>query len=286
MFRAATALALVLAAAPVLAQTEAPEATAAQVGIPEDIRAIHEALRLPELVAVLAEGGVTYGATLAESIFGTTPVPAEWTEMVAAIYDPVYTESEVLASMSESLAGEDTAAILQFLTAEPGQTLTGLELEARRAFADEEVEQRAREAAAVALADASPRLDLLRRYSEANDFVEANVASALNSNAAYLMGLMDGGAMPQEMTQSDILSDIWAQEPAIRADTTEWLYAFLLMAYEPASDGDIEALIAFSETDPGQALNNAVSAAFDQRNSEIARALGLAASRFLTTEAL
>lgn len=189
-----------------------------------------------------------------------------------------------MASLAEGLEGEDTAAIRTFLETEPGRSLMALELDAREAMIDDEVEQEAKEEAAVAMFENSPRLDLLRRYAEANDLVEMNVAGTMNTNFAYLSGLLDGGALTSGMTESDVLADIWAQEPQIRADTEEWVYSFLLRAYGPASDADIEALIAFSETEPGQALNRALFEAFDERFTDISRALGLAAARYMTTE--
>ncbi len=281
---AATALALLLAA-PAFAQTaERPSAADA---VTEDIRAIHEALYLPELIAISVREGEEYGQNLAAQIFGPSPVPPEWTEIVSAIYDPAHMEAEILASLSASLEPQDRAAIRSFLEAEPGRSLFARELAAREVMSDGEAEQAAREAAAVALAsEESPLLERLRRYAEANDLVETNVANAMNQNYAYMTGLMDGGALPGDMTEADILSDIWASEGQIRADTVEWLYAFLLEAYGDTPDADLEVLIAFSETPAGQALNRAVFQAFDQRYSDISRALGIAAARYLTTEAL
>ena len=49
----------------------------------------------------------------------------------------------------------------------------------------------------------------------------------------------------------------------IRQNTTEWVYSFLLLAYEPLEDADLETYIAFSETGAGQDLNAAMFAAFD-----------------------
>ena len=155
-----------------------------------------------------------------------------------------------------------------------------------KAMLDEDVEQAAKEAAAVALADEDPRVALIRRYADANEIVDANVTGALNTNFAYFMGLMDGGATGGDLTESDVLADVQAQEPRIRADTTEWVYSFLLMAYAPASDEDIEALIAFSETDAGEALNVALFDAFDVVFRDISRELGLASARFMTTQDL
>lgn len=281
---AATALALLLAPLGAAAQTAAPAAGADAV--PADIRAIHEGLLLPEIIEVSAREGAEHGALLAEGIFSGTPVPEEWTEVVEAIYDPAHMEAEILASLSESLEGEDTAAMLAFLESEPGRGLFARELAAREALADEEAEQAAREAAAVAMAEGSPLLETLRRYVEVNDFVESNVTNVMNNNFAYMTGLMDGGAIPREMTEADVLDDIWAQEGRIRADTVEWLFAFLVEAYGETPEADLEALIAFSESEPGRALNRAVFDAFGARYSEISRAMGIAAARYLTTESL
>lgn len=283
ILRTASLMALLTAAMPVSAQTPAAQDAVAEPASPE-ARAIFEALLLPDVIDVMGREGRAHGEDLAATIFGARPVPQDWTQLVEAIYDPAHMESEVLASLSEDLTGEAAATIRAFLEAEPGRSMTTLELSAREAMMDDEVEQAAKEAAAVAVFENSPRLELLRRYAEANDLVDMNVAGTMNTNFAYLAGLLDGGALTDSMTESDVLADIWTQEPQIRADTEEWVYSFLLKAYEPASDSDIEALIAFSESEPGQVLNRAVFEAFDERFQEISRSLGLAAARYMTSD--
>ena len=283
ILRPVSAVVAVLTAFPAFAQTT-PEPTAATEEVPQDVRAIYDALLLPQVIEVIGTEGAAHGEDLAQTIFGGRPVPQDWTDVVTSIYDPAHMEEEVLASLAEDLGNENTAAVLAFLQAEPGRSLTALELDAREAMMDEEVEQEAKEEAAVAVFQNAPRLELLRRYAEANDIIEMNVAGTMNNNVAYLTGLLDGGALAGDMTESDILADVSTQEPQIRAQTEEWAYSFLLKAYEPASDPDIEALIAFSETEPGQALNRAVFEAFDERFTEISRALGLAAARYMTTD--
>lgn len=273
--RTALALLTVLAAGPSLAQ-----------GTPPEVRALYEALELPGIVEVMAREGEAYGADLAASLFPGGQAPASWTEGVAAIYDPARMEAEAIATFTERLDGEDVAAMTAFFEAEPGATFADLELAAREAMLDEDVEQAAKEAAAVALADEDPRVALIRRYADANQIVDTNVTGALNTNFAYFMGLMDGGATGDDLTEGDVLADVQAQEPQIRADTTEWVYSFLLMAYAPASDEDIEALIAFSETDAGRSLNLALFDAFDVVFRDISRELGLASARFMTTQDL
>lgn len=286
MIRPALSALLLALAPPALAQQAAPGAEVAAEAIPDEVRALAEALKLRDIVALMAAEGVADAEALAAEIFRAGPPPSTWDAAVAAIYDPEDMAADLLAGLAEGLEGADTAAILAFFESEPGRTMIAREVETREALADEDAEREAREAAAVAMAEESPRLALLHRYVEALDLVEFNVVGALNSNYAYVSGLLDGGALGDGTTEGEILSDISSQEPQIRADTAEWVLAFLLEAYEPLSDSDLEALIAFSETEDGRILNQALFDAFDRQFVDISRALGLTAARYMTTEAL
>ena len=101
---------------------------------------------------------------------------------------------------------------------------------------------------------------------------------AMNANLAFYRGLSESGAFPAEMTEDQMLSDVWAQEPDVRAETTDWLYPFLSLAYQPLSDDQLEAYIAFSETAAGDRLNGALFAAFDKVFTQISYDLGRAAA--------
>lgn len=250
-----------------------------------DVQALFEALRLSDIVQVMRDEGIAYGDEIGADLFGSSP-PADWQETVASIYDPARLEPQVMEALAAATEGQDIGPILAFFTSEPGSTFIDLEVSARQAMLDPEVEQMAKEAAAVAMADQSPLYAQIERFVAINDLVETNVVAAMNSTYAFYLGLMDGGAFPAEMTESDILGDVWAQEAMIRANTEEWVYSFLLMAYGPLSPEDMEAYIAFSETDAGRAANRAIFAAFDGMFEEISLALGRAAARYMATEEL
>ena len=172
------------------------------------------------------------------------------------------------------------------MTAEPGESFVRLEASARRALLDDEVEQAANEAAAVAMVDQTDRFQQIERFVETNGIVESNVVGAMNANYAFFQGLLQGGAFDGEMTEDQILADVWSREPEIRANTTEWVYSFLLMAYEPMTDSDMEAYIAFSETEAGERLNRAIFDAFDGLFEDVSRDLGRGAARFVVSETL
>ena len=119
-----------------------------------------------------------------------------------------------------------------------------------------------------------------------NNLVETNVAGALNTNLAFYYGLLDGGAFGGALTEDQILADVWSQEQEIRENTSEWIYSFLFMAYQPLEDEDLEAYIAFSETEAGEDLNRAMFASFDRLFEGISRSLGRAAANEMTAEEL
>jgi hypothetical protein len=266
-----------------LAVVIAPLALPAQEAPAPD--ALFDALRLTEMVGIMREEGLAYGAEIGSDLFGGAP-PANWETTVSDIYDPARLEAQVRQALAEATAEMDTGPIVAFFTTAPGSTFIEMEVSARRALLDEEVEQMAKEQAAVAMVDQTPLFQQVSRFVEVNDLVETNVVAAMNSTYAFYLGLMDGGAFPPDMTESDMLGDVWEQEAMIRANTEEWVYSFLLMAYGPLPPEDLEAYIAFSETDAGRAANRAVFGAFDGMFEDISLALGRAAARYMATEEL
>jgi len=249
------------------------------------IDALYQAIGLPEILEVMQAEGIAYGEELgAEMLPGGAS--DDWAMAVASIYDLQTMDEEVRGAFAEAVMDDDIELMLDFFTSDRGQEIIALEIGARRAMLDEDVEEASKEAAALQVMDETPRYFAIRDFIAANDLIESNVVGALNSSYAFYMGLIDGGVMPPGITAETALQDVWAQEPDIRASTTEWVYAFLMLAYQPLSDDDLAAYQAFSETDVGQDLNDALFFAFDGMFDDISRALGLAASRFLISQEL
>lgn len=249
-------------------------------GHADDARALFDAIGLPETIAVLRQEGLAYGDQIASDLFPGPP-PEEWATLVETIYATERLEAALFESFAAQIEGQDIVAMTAFFTSDPGQTLISLEVSAREARLDEQVERASIESAALAAADQEPRFMRIADYVAEADFVESNVVSALNFNYAFYLGLVEGGALGA-ISEDEILADVWAQEPDIRSDTREWMYSFLYMAYQPVSDADLETYIAYNVSDEGAALNQALTAAFDPVYSDISRALGRAAADMMT----
>lgn len=242
-----------------------------------------DALGVPEIVDIMRDEGVAYGETLAQDM-----VPGGATENWQATVERIYDEDRMLATVGEGFAEEfgdaDTAPLLEFFGSETGQQIVNLELSARDAMRDEEIEDAARAAFRDLEGSGSDTLAAISDFVDTNDLVEANLVGSLNANFMFYRGMVDGGAL--QMTESDILAQVWSSEEETRADTREWVYAFLLMAYRPLDDGVVEEYTDLSRTDAGSALNRALFAGFNKMYDDISYALGMAVAREMQVQEL
>jgi hypothetical protein len=250
-----------------------------------DADTLFDAVGLPEIVAVMREEGIEYGETIARDMFPSGMTP-RWAERVSRIYDADTMVAEMRAAFVAALDGEDVAPMLDFYRSDLGQRIVTLEIGAREAMLDPTLDAASKTFAAEEAQADSPRYRLITEFITANDLIEANVVGGLNSNYAFVDALVSGGATLPGVTADDLLADVWAQEDEIRASTTEWVYAFLLLAYAPLTDAELTELTAFSQTPEGQTLTAALFTAFDQMFMRVSRDLGAAASGFIISQDL
>jgi len=262
---AAFASSMVLAVTPALSATDA------------ELDTLFDAIGTPELIEIMNSEGVDQSDEIRESMFPQRG--RGWRPIVESIYDTGRMADEFRAAFDAELAYSDVTPLLAFFASELGREIIALELSAREALLDEDVEEAAREAFVDLEADDPERHGAIEAFVDDNDLIELNVAGALNASLAFYRGLADGGRFG--LTEEDMLRDVWAQEPAIRAETTEWMLPYLAMAYEPLSDDELQAYKALSMSEAGRDLNRALFAGFDTVFNRISYSLGSAASRFM-----
>lgn len=240
-------------------------------------------LRIDEMLQVMRDEGIDYGDSLADDMLpgGTGP---GWQAIVQRIHDTEKMGAVLRASFDDSFAGADAAPLLEFFGSDSGQRIVGLELEARRAFLDADFSDAALENFRSQDETYEPHLAAIDRFVAVNDLIEYNVSGALNANYMFFLGLAEGGAI--NLSEEDMLREVWATEEGTRTDTREWIYAYLMTAYDPLSVAEIDAYTALSETGPGQALNQALFAGFDEMYKMISLSLGLALARQMQGESL
>lgn len=239
------------------------------------------AMDLPRLFTILSREGERYGAELEGELFGGRN--ARWTEVVQRIHAPDRIEQAVMQQLDRELAGEAEAVarITAYFDLAPGRQIIEFELAAREAMLDESVTEAAEASHATMVAQSAPRLAQLDRLVAANDLIEQNVAGALNANLAFYRGMIAGGAAIAVLPDAELMADLWSQEPQYRADTTTWLMAYMVLAYGPLANGDLDSYIAFSLTPEGQLLNRVLFSAFNATFNTLSHDIGLAAARLL-----
>ncbi len=244
------------------------------------LASLSDTMQVGPIIDVMHDEGLAYGATMAEDMFAAGP-DARWGHVVAGIYDAQAMKDVFNTHFAAALAAhpEELAAIEDFFGSDRGQRILQLEVTARRALLDTAVEEAAKVTAEDMAVDHDPRLALLQDFVTAGDLIEMNVMGAMNANLAFYQGMSENGALGADMTEDQILMDVWDQEPRVRADTEAWLIPYLAMAYQPLSDTDLEAYTAFWESDAGHQLNAALFASFDVMFTDISRNLGRAAAR-------
>lgn len=285
----AMTLALAWPPAPGAARDAAPPpAAAAAAGAAADtseadLARLVAVLALPELFDIVAREGLAYGDELRASLFPDR-ASASWDGRVAQIYAPGRMLGLFVPELAAALDSTATAPIMAYFDSDEGRRILALELAARAAIIDPAVEQAARDRWQAIADGGGPFAAGLRAFVHANDLIEANVAGTLNANLAFYSGLATGGDAATHV--EDILASVLAQEAEVRAETEDWVFGYLALAYEPLPEGVLERYTAFSLTPAGQALNNALFAAFDALFVDISRRLGQAAAAQMVSEEL
>lgn len=260
-----------LAGVPVRAETPVPQVT--EAGDLADV------LMIGAVIDVMREEGIAYGADMENEMFAGQG-GSGWQATVALIYDAAAMRGRFDAAFGAALQGApQVGEITEFFASDLGRRVLTLEVEARRAMLDPAVEEAAQVAYAGMVDGDEPRVAALQAFVETNDLIESNVMGALNANLAFYQGMAEVGAFEEAMPEDQMLSDVWAQEADVRAETESWLFPYLALAYKPLSDAELAAYQDFSDGPAGQVLNSALFAAFDAVFVAVSRDLGQAAAR-------
>ena len=243
---------------------------------------LYETMRLGDILEIMREEGLDYGEDLRAEMFPGQA--AGWPRVVDRIYAIDRMEREFRASFEDAVGDADLGPVIDFFSSPRGRDIVEFEISARRALLDPALEETAHQIWQDLEGELDPRRDLIERFVEVNDLIEANVAGAMNSSLAFYEGLATSDAFGASWTMDRILSTVWEQEAEIRADTRDWIYPYLTLAFEPLLAEDIEAYIALSESEPGALLNAALFAAFDVLFVNISRDMGEAAALYLEGE--
>lgn len=266
-------------------------ACVALAGLPasatEKALALIQALNLKEVVEVMQDEGLAYGNDLEAQMFPGKGGKS-WSDSVKGIYavDRILPNFSTAFEAALDQGGGDVDAMLAFVQSDLGHRAVTLEVSARQALLDQAVEDAAKVKLGQMQASDDPRLAAIKNFVVTNNLIESNVTGGLNANLAFYKGLATAGGLAQPMSEEDMLSEVWSQEASLRADTEEWLYSFMALAYAPLTDAELQAYTDFSASKPGRDMNRAMFAAFDLVFVDVSGRLGHAAAQHVAGQNL
>ncbi len=228
-------------------------------------------LAVDEYIAITREEGLAEVDGLAMDMTGQAASPTMLQQM-DQVYNTDRMRDTVLKEMADTLSDRDIQASLIFFDSAPGLRIAELEVAARRAIMDKDVENAARMAWIQAEETHPWLVARVKDMITINDLIERNVSGALNSNFRFFQGLAEGNGL--EMSEEEMLSDVWAQEGDIRIESEAWLGGYLLLAYQPLSQQDLTDYLSFWDTDTGRALNAVLFSSFNKMYDDISFATG------------
>lgn len=254
----------------------------------EGLEALSDAFLLPELFEIMAEEG-------RQSVLADEAQAGASGSMIArieAIYEPERMRRAFEAALAAELGARPDliADALDFARTDLGARVMRLEISARAALLEDEIDLVAREVLFKVREGTAPRAQMERfaKVQEriaANDLVELNVSLGLNTSYAYYRGLLAEDAAAG-LSADMLLELVWAQEPDIRADIEDWIESYFLLAYRPLPPEEMEALLDYVRTPLAIEFNRALFRAFDTVFSEISYQVGVATGQEMWIEDL
>ncbi|KIC42716.1 50S ribosomal protein L21 [Ruegeria sp. ANG-R] len=234
-----------------------------------------QAMHLSDFMEILSEEGVAQGLAMNESMLGGSG-GAYFQAQVADLYDPEAMRQQLSQSVGRMMTLTQLEQASIFFESDLGQSIVSLENSARRAISDDAIEEMARTAYRQADRD-DMFFRLVDEYVQVNDLIEQNVQGTMSADYSFYRGLSSGqGGL---LDEASVLEELLSQHERTKAETTEWMYSFLLLAYQPLNEAQMRENIAFSRTDAGRALNTALFEGFNEMLDSISFQLGQAVAQ-------
>ena len=243
-----------------------------------------QVMDMDDLMPILRDEAVAEADDMQDALFQRGGIGG-WRRNVQTIHQPDRLADLFRKGMDSALPQMDqnrVAGGLTFYETPLGQRMLELESLARVAIMDDDAEKAARVAFAVEEDRHSHRAAQIGRLIDAADLIGPNVAGGMNATIAFSQGFDHAGGYDMPMAEAEMLGDAWQQEAQLAVDTEDWLEGYLLLAYAPLSDEELDTYIDFAASPEGQALSGLLFAGFDAVFRQTSYELGAAAAAQLS----
>ncbi len=252
------------------------------VAADERAERLMRAMHVTDIVEIMGQEGLEQGRELDKAMLdgaGGTYFQAQ----IEEIYDADWMREKLTRSVDDNLSDTQLEQAALFFESKLGQTIVSLENSARLAMMDDAIDEVARQIYRQADRDTA-FYKLVDEYVQVNDLIEQNVRGSLSADLNFFLGMSDNRGV--QLDGDSMLSQLLDNTEEVTAETEAWIYSFLLMAYQPLSEAQMRENIAFSRTETGRALNEALFRGFDEMIDAISYRLGEAVGRAMSASDL
>lgn len=191
------------------------------------------------------------------------------TEQFVQLFEPKALLEDIHASLTESIDDTTAQAVLTWLKSPLGARIVETEVAASGAEAVHEMN-----ANASALMANTANVERVGRLEQALNLGDFTTRMSLNIQLAAGLSILATQPGFDQSALAQLVNETEKMRPVIEQSVMPQLMLSLLHTYEPLSDADFEAYLAFVESPPGIRFNLAVMEAFDEAFVTAAKSLG------------
>ncbi|MEL7164088.1 MAG: hypothetical protein AAGL96_01340 [Pseudomonadota bacterium] len=227
---------------------------------------LFDAAGLPALIASFAEDS-RLGARDLNDSFLQGQGGDVFFETIERLNNPERLTQAMRAGVRDRIDITTAARALTFVGSEMGQRIARLEVEARQAMSNEDVE-------AAALVAAERADDAVVSMIELRNLSERNADISFNAQVAFWAGIA--------ATAPDFdVPDMEAQRDRITSRSRQWVTGYYMLVASALEEDDLATYTAFWDTEVGETWDGAVSEALQEMYTELSFATGQAVGRLL-----
>ena len=229
-----------------------------------DENRIYNVLKFDELLKEIYEEGIISAQEIQKDS-NSGEISKVWEKRIRKIYSVDSMKEFFLFELSKIDLSLESNEAIKFYESVLGQKIVNSELDSRKILRDEKKKIEASKTIRQLKYFKPARYKLYSDIIISNNFIEENVASAMNSNLAFYLGYAQ--SKPSESKQflkAEMISQIWQNESETRKRMTDWVFNFSAISFERFSENELKSYLSFSNSNEGKLFNSSINYIFDK----------------------
>ena len=255
----------------------------ASYGKADVISDLYDALHMDRINEIIRLEGIQDAEGTGEAYLPPNSVD-RFVAQAKSVYQLEAMERDFKRLLNQNLSIVDANKILLFYQKPLGKVASELEVSARIAISDAQIEEMAKLKLKEAVKSKNKRLDEIESVIRTLELVEQNLIGAYAAQFAFMYELSKLGVI--ELSKQEMIDLITNDEEKLKGEILEWLMAFSHMAYTPMGDKDFSDYSDFSKSELGIALNKALFSVYNEMAKDQSQRLASILGEFMKSEDL